>query len=488
MPLSFDNTYARLPKRFFAEVLPTPVAAPALLAVNAALAERLGSSAGDLDSPQGISMLAGNAVPAGAEPIALAYAGHQFGGFVPQLGDGRAILLGEVVGNDGKRYDVQLKGAGRTPFSRGGDGRAAIGPVLREFVVSEAMAALSVPTTRALAAVTTGEKVYRETPLIGAVLTRVASSHMRIGTFQYFAARGDKDALAELTRYALARHYPDAQTPLGPALALLDAVIAAQASLVARWLGLGFIHGVMNTDNMTISGETIDYGPCAFMDGFRPDRTYSSIDHHGRYAFSNQPKIAFWNLARLADTLIPLAGDDRERTIADFTEHVHAFPALFEAAYGRVMRGKLGLSTERDGDTSLIEDLLDVMAESRADFTLTFRELSDAAAGDDDSAVAQLFPDQGRFLEWASRLRARAAEEPLSRDDRAALMRRNNPAFIPRNHRIEAMIAAAERGDMGPFERLRRVLARPYDDQPEDADLADPPGEDQWRQRTFCGT
>jgi serine/tyrosine/threonine adenylyltransferase len=488
MPFAFDTTYAHLPSRFFARVQPTHVARPSLLAVNTGLAELLHLTPDELVSPAGVEMLAGNRIPEGAEPLALAYAGHQFGGFVPQLGDGRAILLGEVIGRDGRRVDVQLKGAGRTPFSRGGDGRAALGPVLREYVVSEAMAALGVPTTRALAAVTTGELVRRETPLPGAVLTRVASSHLRIGTFQYFAARKDRDAIERLTGYALARHYPDAATPEGPALALLEAVMSAQARLVARWLALGFVHGVMNTDNMAISGETLDYGPCAFLDTFDPQRTFSSIDQGGRYAFANQPRIALWNLARFAETLISVVNDDPERAAAILTERLETFPARFDAAHSAELRRKLGLHAPRDGDMELAQALLSRMAANGVDYTLCFRRLSEVAAGSSDERVAALFKEPAQFHEWAKDWRRRLDEETLSVEERAALMRGANPAFIPRNHRIEEMIAAATRGDMGPFERLCRVLAHPYDDQPDAADLAAPPGDEQWSYRTFCGT
>jgi uncharacterized protein YdiU (UPF0061 family) len=481
---STEHTYAQLPSRFFARVAPTPVARPALLAWNSELAELLGFSR----EPPGdelVAALAGNAILEGAEPIALAYAGHQFGGFVPQLGDGRAILLGEVVGKDGRRYDVQLKGAGPTPFSRRGDGRAALGPVLREYVLSEAMAALGVPTTRALAAVATGDLVRRERPLPGAVLTRVASSHMRIGTFEYFAARKDREALTLLVDYALARHYPQASLEAGPAVALLRSVIAAQASLVARWLSLGFVHGVMNTDNMSISGETLDYGPCAFLDAFDRSRTFSSIDQHGRYAFANQPGIAGWNLARLADTLVPLVDADVARAVERLNGCLEEFAPQFERAYESELRKKLGLAHEQAGDLELALDLLALMEADRVDYTLCFRRLGELSAGRD--TLAELFRDQAGLQRWALAYRARLADEgPI--EEVVARMQRANPAFIPRNHRIEQMIAAAEAGILAPFERLCRVLARPYDDQPEDAELALPPGEEQWAYRTFCGT
>ncbi len=488
MPFAFDNTYHRLPSRFFARVSPTRVARPSLLAVNTALAELLHLTRDELTSPEGVEVLAGNRIPEGADPIALAYAGHQFGGFVPQLGDGRAILLGEIVGRDGRRYDVQLKGAGRTPFSRGGDGCAAIGPVLREYVVSEAMAALGVPTTRSLAAVETGERVYRETPLRGAVLTRVASSHIRIGTFQYFAAREDREAIAQLTGHALARHHPGASSDEGPAIALFESVTSAVAGLVARWLAVGFVHGVMNTDNMAISGETLDYGPCAFLDAYDPKRTFSSIDRGGRYAFAQQPRIALWNLARFAETLLPLVDEDPARAAAILTERLETFAPRFSAAHAAELRRKLGLHAARDGDMALAQALLDRMAANEVDYTLCFRRLSEVAAGGDDSRVAELFAEPAPLHDWLAAWRRRLDEETAEASERAALMRGANPAFIPRNHRIEEMITAATGGDMAPFERLCRVLARPYEDQPGDADLASPPGEEQRSYQTFCGT
>jgi uncharacterized protein YdiU (UPF0061 family) len=487
--LPFDNSYARLPERFFARVSPTPVRAPRAIRINRALAEILGADADRLDSPEGAEVLAGNAVPEGAEPIALAYAGHQFGTFVQRLGDGRAILLGEVVGTDGLRRDIQLKGSGRTPFSRGGDGRAALGPVLREYVVSEAMAAMGIRTTRSLAAVTTGEPVMREGPLPGAVLTRVASSHIRVGTFQFFAARRDKEALAILVSHAIARHYPDAASAENPALALLGRVVATQAELVASWLGVGFVHGVMNTDNCSIAGETLDYGPCAFLDEFDPEKKFSSIDHGGRYAYENQPRIAGWNVARLAEALLPLVSDDAEDAVRRATPVIEGFSDAFENAYARVIRRKLGLLTERAGDVSLASDLLERLAASAVDFTVFFRRLCacavDPAA---DAGAAALFRDEGTFHDWAVRWRERLVEEGALPADRAAAMRRANPAFIPRNHRIEQAIRAGERGDFAPFERLVRVLARPLEDQQGDAELAKPPAPDERVRETFCGT
>ncbi len=489
MAIPFDNSYARLPERFYARVAPTPVARPALLQVNRRLAEQLGVDPDELASPEGVHVLAGNRVADGAEPIAMAYAGHQFGGFVPQLGDGRAILIGEVVGRDGRRRDLQLKGSGPTRFSRRGDGRAALGPVLREYLVSEAMAALGVPTTRALAAVETGEVVYRERPLPGAVLLRVAASHLRVGTFQYFAVREDREALELLTTYALERHVPEAPKSERPALALLDHVLAAQARLVAEWLGLGFVHGVMNTDNTSISGETIDYGPCAFLDAYHPARTFSSIDEGGRYAFEQQPRIALWNVSRLAEALLPVIDDDEDEAIRLATARLETFASQFQAAHTRVLRAKLGLGEERAGDVELAQALFRRMAEHRVDFTLFFRRLADAAERPEaDAEVAALFADADAYTDWARDWRARLGEDLRSPEQRADAMRRANPAFIPRNHRVEEMIAAATKGDLGPFERLLEVLAHPYDEQPEAADLMEPPGEQQWSYRTFCGT
>ncbi len=487
---SFDNTYARLPGRFYARLDPTPVAAPRLLQVNAKLAETLALDPEALASPEGVQVLAGNHVPQGAEPLALAYAGHQFGHFVPQLGDGRAILLGEVVGRDGARRDIQLKGTGPTPFSRRGDGRAALGPVVREYLVSEAMAALGVPTTRALGAVTTGEAVQRETALPGAVLTRVAASHLRVGTFQYFAAQGDTEAVRVLANYAIARHYLEAAGAACPYRALLDAVIVRQAELVARWLLLGFVHGVMNTDNTSISGETIDYGPCAFIDAYDPGIVFSSIDQLGRYAYANQPHVALWNLARLAETLLPLLDEDEEAALASARDALAAFGPRYEAAYLGGLRRKIGLASEREGDAVLVQDLLGLMAKDGADFTLTFRRLCDAAAGSDgDAAVRALFASAGAYDAWAARWRLRLATEPGEPGARRAAMRAVNPAVIPRNHLVEAALSAAvERQDLGPFKELLEALSWPYEDRPGLERYAAPPGPEAGVYRTFCGT
>ena len=487
---SFDNTYARLPDRFYVRLPPTPVAAPRLIHLNDPLARELGLDPAFLSSPEGVAILAGNRVAEGTEPLAAAYAGHQFGHFVPQLGDGRAILLGEVVDRNGRRRDIQLKGSGPTPFSRRGDGRAALGPVLREYLVGEAMAALGIPTTRALAAVLTGEEVFRETPLPGAVLTRVASSHIRVGTFQFFAARGDTDAIRELALHVIARHYPETMGAPNPYRALLDGVIARQARLVAQWLGAGFIHGVMNTDNMSIAGETIDYGPCAFMDVYHPATVFSSIDENGRYAYGNQPAIAQWNLARLAETLLPLLADDEAAAIAEAHAALRTFAPLFNAAYIAGFRRKLGLQEERPDDLALIQDLLERMASNRADFTLTFRRLADAVVDEEAAGnVRALFAEPEFFDEWAVRWRTRLQMEEGTPETRRALMRTNNPLFIPRNHRVEEAIAAAvTRGDFAPFERLLAVLAAPYDDQPGAERYAEPPRPDEIVHQTFCGT
>jgi uncharacterized protein YdiU (UPF0061 family) len=486
----FQNTYAALPDGFFARVAPTPVASPRLVKLNRPLAVRLGLDPDRLESPEGVEILAGKRIPDGAQPIAMAYAGHQFGHFVPQLGDGRAILLGEVVDIDGIRRDIQLKGSGPTPFSRRGDGRAALGPVLREYIVSEAMAALGIPTTRSLAATITGEQVIRETPLPGAVLTRVASSHIRVGTFQYFAARGDTEGVRRLADHAIARHYPQAAQAERPYHALLEGVVTHQAELVARWLLVGFIHGVMNTDNTSISGETIDYGPCAFLDHYDPAAVFSSIDEQGRYAYANQPRIALWNLTRLAECLLALFSDDKDKAIEQAQLILGEFPAKFTAAYQSGLRQKIGLFTQRDGDEALVQDLLDAMAKNHADFTLTFRHLSDAAADTNrDSDVRRHFTDPAAYDEWATRWRQRIGEEPQTPADRAATMRTVNPAFIPRNHRIEAMIQAAIGcDDFAPFEELLTVLSKPYEDQPGFSKYAEPPEPDQRVLQTFCGT
>jgi len=499
----FVNSYVGLPERFYARVNPTRVVGPKLIKVNEGLAAALGLDARALESAAGVEVLAGNVVAEGSEPLAMAYAGHQFGHFVPQLGDGRANLLGEVVGVDGKRYDVQLKGAGRTPFSRGGDGRAALGPVLREYVVSEAMAALGVPTTRALAAVLTGEKVYREWSLPGAVLTRVAASHLRVGTFQYFAARGDVEGLRVLVSYALERHYPELVGSEKPARALLEGVVARSARLVAQWMLLGFVHGVMNTDNTSISGETIDYGPCAFMEAFDPEQVFSSIDANGRYGYGNQHHAMHWNLVRLAEALLPVLTleEGSEAAAVEAAQGALAvFAGEFDGAYAAGMRRKLGLFTPQEGDVELAQDLLSRMAEGRADFTGVFRGLAEvvadgATAGpygmtSKRAAVGGMFAVSERFEEWVERWRLRmAAEEGVSVEERMRVMRGTSPAVIPRNHRVEAMIrAAVEREDFSLFEEMVRAVSRPFEEVEGLEGYRVPARAEEIVRATFCGT
>lgn len=487
--LAFDNSHARLPERFFARVAPVPVRDPRLIRVNHELAAELGLDPDWLSSPQGVQMLAGNQVAPGSEPLAQAYSGHQFGHFAGTLGDGRAVLLGEVVDRAGRRRDIQLKGSGPTPFSRRGDGRAALGPVLREYVVGEAMAALGIPTTRALAAVTTGETVARETMLPGAVLARVASSHVRVGTFQYLAAAGDDEGVRLLADYVIVRHYSEAASAERPYRALLDAVIAAQADLVAQWLLVGFIHGVMNTDNASIAGETIDYGPCAFVDAYDPATVFSSIDRMGRYAYGNQPAMAQWNLARFAETILPLLDADGTRAVADAQDALGAFGQRFKHAYHEGLRQKIGLSTARDGDVELAGDLLNLMAEQAVDFTLLFRRLGDVDLPGGGQAVRNLFADPTAFDSWTARWRERLGQEEEDPATRRAAMHAVNPAFVPRNHRIAAAIAAAvEREDYGPFQELLTVLSNPYRDQPEFSAYAEPPQAHERILATFCGT
>jgi serine/tyrosine/threonine adenylyltransferase len=476
----FDNTYARLPARFYSRVDPTPVAAPRLIKWNEELAEQLRLPFDPGDSLNLAQIFSGNRLLAGSEPLAMAYAGQQFGHFVPQLGDGRAILLGEVRGADDHRRDIHLKGAGRTPYSRGGDGRAALGPVLREYIVSEAMTALGIPSTRSLAAVTTGENVFREGPVPGAILTRVAASHVRVGTFQFFSSRGDIEAVRILADYVIDRHYPQIAGGTAPYLQLLREIVARQASLVARWLLVGFVHGVMNTDNTTVSGETIDYGPCAFLDAYDAEAVFSSIDRQGRYAYSNQAPIAQWNLARLAETLLPLIDADSDRAVGLATEVIEGFAPLFEQQWIAGMRSKLGLTLARPEDVGLAEQLLAIMQRTTADFTQTFRGLCDrVTAGDTDPA----------FNDWLSAWRKRGEAESKSPQERAALMRASNPRYIPRNHRVEQMIVAAvEREDFGPFEDLLAVLKRPFDEQPGAERYTEAPRAEERVLQTFCGT
>ena len=486
--IELQRNYAQLPDAFHARMSPVPVQAPRLIAFNRELADFLGVETTDVTGGQLAALFGGNTVPDGAQPVAMAYAGHQFGNFVPQLGDGRAVLLGEVEGRDGLLRDIHLKGAGATPFSRGGDGRSALGPVIREYLVSEAMHALGVPTTRALAAVTTGEYVQREQPVAGGILARVARSHVRVGTFEYFGARGDVGSLSVLVEHVIERLYPAARQDDSPVLDLLARVIGAQAALMGRWMSLGFVHGVMNTDNMAISGETIDFGPCAFMEAFDPAAVWSSIDRGGRYAWSNQPRIAMWNLARFAETLLPLIDENQESAIAAGNAALEAFPKAFEMAWIDEMRAKLGLKEAREGDADLVQRLLDAMHAGGADFTLTFRLLAEAVQADADNLFA-LFSEREALENWLADWRTRLNAEGRDHAVVAAEMRAVNPALIPRNHRVEQAIRAAEDdADFTVFDRLRGAWARPYDPRPEDVELARPATPEERVTRTFCGT
>ncbi|WP_439122727.1 protein adenylyltransferase SelO [Marivita sp.] len=470
LQIPFDNSYATLPDSFYARVSPEPVKAPSLIAINTPLARELGIDG--LDDPDVAEVFAGNTVPQGASPLAQLYAGHQFGQYNPQLGDGRAVLLGETVGADGIRRDIQLKGSGRTPFSRMGDGRAWLGPVLREYVVSEAMHALGVPTTRALAAARTGERVVREQPLPGAVLTRVAQSHLRVGTFQVFSARGDTKALQTLFDYAVARHYPDAADPAS----FLNAVMRKQAALIAHWMSFGFIHGVMNTDNCSISGETIDYGPCAFMDSYHPETVYSSIDRYGRYSYAAQADIIVWNMAQLATALLSLMPDP-EASVEPFTAQIHTMPDMIRAEWLTRFAAKIGIANPTPDDARLVTDLLTLMQVSDADFTNTFRGLVDDTARDQ-------FDDPTGFDQWSEGWKARIDSE----DGSQAVMSTANPVLIPRNHRIEEMIQAAVLGDDSLFHRLNSAYSAPFTPNPALADLQHPPRPNEVVQATFCGT
>jgi uncharacterized protein YdiU (UPF0061 family) len=486
---AFDNSYVRLPDRFFARVDPAKAPAPALIAVNRDLAAELGFDPDWLVGGEGRDFLSGRVVATGSQPIATAYAGHQFGHFTPQLGDGRAILLGEVIDSGGRRRDIQLKGAGRTPFSRGGDGRAALGPVLREYLVSEAMAALGVPTTRSLAACLTGESIQRKRALPGAVLMRVASSHIRVGTFQYFAARQDVDAIRALADHVIARHYPEAIRADQPYKSLLEQVVRAQADLIARWMLVGFIHGVMNTDNMSVAGETIDYGPCAFMDAYDPATVFSSIDEQGRYAFGNQPQIGLWDLTRLAEALLPLLADNVDDAIIVAGGVLDAFWPRFSETHDEGMLRKLGLTEKRDGDEDLANMILAALERNRVDFTLLFRRLSDAVEpGPGEERVRELFVDPIAADQMLAGWRARLAHERRSVGEIKRGMDAVNPAYIPRNHRIEAVISAAEEGNFGPFQELHEVLSHPFEPQPDFARYEDSPGEHERVLATFCGT
>ena len=476
-----EHTYAALPQLFHADAAATAVQAPDVVVLNAPLAESLGLDAEAIGDDRGAAFFSGNLLPPGARPLAQAYAGHQFGHFTT-LGDGRAILLGEQVTPGGLRFDVQLKGAGRTPYSRRGDGRAALGPMLREHIISEAMHALGIPTSRSLAVVATGEPVHRERILPGAVLTRVAASHIRVGTFEWAAAHRDSAALAALADYTRRRHFPHLAESPQPHLALLDTIVESQASLIARWQLVGFVHGVMNTDNMAVSGETIDYGPCAFLDVYDPNTVFSSIDHHGRYAFGNQPAIAQWNLTRLAEALLPLLDENQDAAIELATASLGRFERQFEGYWLAGMRAKLGLFTEEADDEALVKALLEWMLRARADFTNTFHRLS---------ALDRIDSREGGdvFNAWHERWEARLARQPNSAEQVSGLMRRSNPAIIARNHKVEeALTAATEEGDLSVMDRLLDVLASPYDYARDQEAFSRPPEEGAPRYRTFCGT
>ena len=494
---SFDNTYARDLEGLYVPWKAAAVAEPKLIKLNHALAEELGLNAAALDTPEGALIFSGNQLPPGATTIAQAYAGHQFGGFSPQLGDGRALLLGEVIDKNGKRRDIAFKGSGRTPFSRGGDGKAALGPVLREYLIGEAMHALGIPTTRALAAVTTGETVRRERNLPGAVLARVAASHIRVGTFQFVTARGDDATLRKLADYVINRHYPELKDQADPYLGLLRAVCERQAELIACWMNVGFIHGVMNTDNMTLSGETIDYGPCAFMDQYNPATVFSSIDEQGRYAYANQSPIANWNLARLAEALLPLlAGeqnDDQDRAVEKAMEILQPFQQRYEHYWLRGMRLKLGLARDEADDLALARDFLAGMEGQGVDFTKAFRCLADAAEAVDatrEGWLRKLYADDTALNAWLPRWRARQNVESVVPAQRAQAMRAVNPVYIPRNHRVEeALAAAVDVGDYAPFEKLLTVLQQPFEEKTEFSAYADPaPASKSAGYQTFCGT
>ncbi|QBG47026.1 YdiU family protein [Verrucomicrobia bacterium S94] len=477
-PIPFTNTYARLPERFYARQRGTAVPAPQRIRTNPALAQELGIDPAWLETQEALNIFSGNRIAAGSEPLAQAYAGHQFGGFVPQLGDGRALLLGEVIDQNGNRRDIQLKGSGRTPFSRGGDGKSALGPVLREYIVSEAMYALGVPTTRALAAVASGEAVMRqEGPLPGGVFTRVAASHIRVGTFQYFYARNDEDALRELADYTIARHYPDAAEAENPYIALLDGIVAAQAKLIPHWMSLGFIHGVMNTDNTAVSGETIDYGPCAFMDEFHPNCVFSSIDHGGRYAWGSQPDMARWNLNRFAETLLPLIDGDSGTALDKAKKALMNFMIIFRAEYDRRFRAKFGLPA--DAPLDIVRSGLSLLTKHQIDFTLFFRHLT----YENPDELRTFFTDPSPFESWHASWKTATRSKPETE-----AMQKANPVLIPRNHRIEQAIQAAYAGNYAPFHRLVDALAKPYELRSEYSEYEKAPMPDELVHQTFCGT
>ncbi|XOZ34214.1 protein adenylyltransferase SelO [Halomonadaceae bacterium KBTZ08] len=480
-PFPFDNSYARLPEHFYQPAQPAQAPDPELIRFNSPLAEELGIDVNESDEHELASVFSGNALPDNAEPIALAYAGHQFGNFVPQLGDGRAILIGEVIDQCQKRHDIQLKGAGRTDFSRGGDGRAPIGPVIREYIVSEAMHALGVPTTRALAAVTTGDRVMRELPEPGAILTRVAASHIRVGTFEYFAYRQDTDAIRTLADYAIARHYASVMFEDQPYQGLLRAVAQRQAELIADWMSIGFIHGVMNTDNMAIGGETIDYGPCAFMDHYHPNTVFSSIDARGRYAYSNQPEIGYWNLARFTECLLPLFDGSKEQAVDTAKAILGEYREHYNSAWRERFGRKLGISSLTEAHEGLVDELLSLMQRNNSDFTATFRALSQHAnLGNPEEVATALFGDTAEARDWATRWAERL--------NAPELMWQANPAIIPRNHQVEAAIKSAQQGDLRPFHDLMAALEAPFSTEADSSEYRHPPAPEERVARTFCGT
>lgn len=477
---NFDNSYIHLPEKFYSKQGPTPVSSPELVILNKSLSKSLGLDI-DILQNSGIGILAGNEVPEGTTPIAQAYAGHQFGHFT-MLGDGRALLLGEQITSDGRRFDIQLKGAGRTPYSRGGDGRAALGPMLREYIISEALHYLNIPTTRSLAVITTGQRVIRERALPGAILTRVASSHIRVGTFQYAAAYGSMKDVQLLAEYTLQRHFPDIAFHEKRFTLLIREVIKKQAQLIAKWQLVGFIHGVMNTDNMTISGESIDFGPCAFMDAYYPGTVFSSIDTAGRYAYGNQPQIAAWNLARFAETLLPLLHENEDKALNIANEEISNFKTIYAYHWLNGMRAKLGFFNEEEEDESIVTELLNIMEKYKADYTNTFRNLTlGKLEGMDIFSTAE-------FLDWKEKWDIRRKKENKSKEESNQLMRENNPAIIPRNHRVEEALEAAEKGNFSIMEKLLDVLDHPYEYSPQQEEFSMLPPASACSYRTFCGT
>jgi len=488
-PFPFNNTYANLPAQFYSRTDPVAVKNPKLIKINLSLANDLGVDGDFLASNHGVDILAGNKIADGSTPIAMAYGGHQFGNWAGRLGDGRAILLGEVINKNGARFDVQLKGSGPTPYSRGGDGRAWIGPVLREYVLSEAMAALGIPTTRALAAVTTGEKVVREEILPGAILTRVSKGHIRVGTFEYFASNNDFASIKLLADYVIARNFPDAVKSANPYLFMLENIITDQAKLIAQWMGVGFIHGVMNTDNMSVFGETIDYGPCAFMDGYAPDTVYSFIDQNGRYAYANQPSIASWNLTSLASTLLSLIDENDEDVAIEKAQNaINSFSDIFRNEWSAVLCKKIGIKTQNPDDSDLAREFLDIMAASKADFTLSFRYLANELTDSPDEKIFGIIGKSKKLSNWLDKWKNRLSQEKSTRAEIISMMNQTNPAFIPRNHRVEYMIKQAVGGNYFEFEKMLEILSHPYDEQPENAAYRMAPNDDEIVRNTFCGT